>query len=280
MNSSPKALVAYVPAPHGGYLKLFRAYAGSILYILGDEFIQQFPSLVRNLPGIKPEEAQQMIRSLGIFSDVRILSWANIEGVRQMDVSMPDEDVSHALAKNHFAGTAVTYDGSWRLRWDWGSVQKARRPEGERVISVDELDRELMRRAFGIATRSPNWWRQIGALLVKNGEVLLAACNQDVPNEQSAYLYGDPRSVFDQPGQCLEVSGSIHAEMVLMAEAARRGISTKDCSLYSSTFPCPPCAYNWSFSGISRLYYADGYSLVAGAEALQAKDVEIIRVEM
>lgn len=252
------------------------------MYVLGDEFIHQFPALTRNLPSITPEESQKMIQALGIFDTVRILTLANLDDVlfSPSRVVMPDEDVSRALAEKYFPSLPVVYDGSWRLRWDWGAVQKARRPEGERKISVDELDRELLRRAFGVASRSPNWWRQIGALLVKDGEVLLAACNQDVPSEQSAYCYGDPRSVFDQPGQCLEVSGSIHAEMVIMAEAIRRGICAKGCSLYSSTFPCPPCAHNWSFTGISRLYYADGYSLVAGAEVLVSKGVEIIRVEM
>lgn len=280
MSSPPDTLIAYVPTPHAGYLKLFRAHKGNVLYVLGDEFIQEFPSLVRNLPAVTPEESQKMIQALDLFEDVRILSPTYVDEVRQSrNIIMPDEDVSHALAEKYFAGNPVTFDGSWRLRWDWGSVQKSRRPEGECVISVDEFNRTLMRQAFGIAERSPDWWRQIGALLVKDGEVLLAACNQHVPNEQSAYCYGDPRSQFG-PGQCIDLSGALHAEMGIAAEALRRGICTKDCELYASTFPCPPCAYPWALSGIKRLYYADGYSLVAGAEVLEARGVGIVRVEM
>lgn len=281
MSSHRKVLVAYVPAPHAGYLKLFRAHAGSLLFVLGNEFIQQFPSLVRHLPGVTPEESQQMIQALGIFDDVRILTpYTNIEYIRrEMNIVMPDEDVAHAFAEKYFAGAQIVFDGSWRLRWDWGAVQKSRRPEGERVISVDELDRTFIRRAFGVADRSPDWWRQIGSLLVKDGEVLLAAFNQHVPSEQSAYHYGDPRSNFET-GQSIDVSGALHAEMGILSEAARRGICTEGCSLYATTFPCPPCAYAWAFTGIKRLYYAEGYSLVAGAEVLESKDVEIVRVEM
>lgn len=279
MNSPRKVLIAYVPSPHAGYLKLFRAHQDKILYVLGEEFISQFPPLVRNLPGVAPEESQKMIQSLGIFTDVRILSFANIEGVRQMPIVMPDEDVSHALAKSHFAGASITYDGSWRLRWDWGSVQKSRRPEGERRVSIDALNRTFMKRALDVAHCSPDWWRQIGALLVKDGEILLTAFNRHVPSEQSAYLYGDPRSNFEA-GQCIDVSGALHAEMGILTEAARRGISMEWCDLYSTTFPCPPCAYACAFTGIRRLFYADGYSLVAGAEVLESKGVEIIRVEM
>jgi dCMP deaminase len=279
MNSLPEALIAYVPAPHAGYLKFFRAHEGSILYVLGEEFIKKFPSLVRHLPSTTPRESQKMIQALDIFAEVRILTLADLDTVRHSRIIMPDEDVSHALAKEYFAGSPVEFDGRWRLRWDWGAVQKNRRPEGERVVSVDDLDREFMRSAFGEATRSPDWWRQIGALLVKEGTALLAAFNQHVPSEQSAYLYGDPRSNFEA-GQCIDVSGALHAEMRVLSEAARRGICTRECDLYATTFPCPPCAYAWAFTGIRRLYYAEGYSLVAGAEVLESKGVEIIRVEM
>lgn len=272
-------LIAYVASPHAGYLKFFRQYAGGILFVLGDEFIKDFKPLVRHLPGVTPGEAMRMIEALGIFSAIQILTPRVLRFVRLYNVVMPDEDVSHAFAEKYLVRQAVTFDGSWRLRWDWGATQQNRRPEGERVISVNDLDRELMHQAFREADRSPDWWRQIGALLVKDGKVLLAACNQHVPHEQSNYLYGDPRSNFE-PGQSIEVSGAAHAEMVLLGTASEQGICTRGCSLYVSTFPCPPCAYPWSFAGLRRLYYADGYALVAGAEALQAKGVEIIHVQM
>lgn len=279
MNSPPNVLIAYVPAPHAGYLKLFRAHAGSILYILGSEFIRQFPSLVRHLPGVTPEESCKMIRALDIFSDVRVFTFADIESVEGLNITMPDEDVSHEVAKKYFTKSLIIFDGSWRLRWDWGSVQKSRRPEGERRVSIDALNRTFMKKALDTANCSPDWWRQIGALLVREREVLLGAFNQHVPSEQSAYLYGDPRSNFEA-GQCIDVSGAIHAEARLVAEAARRGISMEWCDLYVTTFPCPPCAYTCSFTGIRRLFYVDGYSLVVGAEVLESKGVEIIRVEM
>lgn len=278
-SKSSSVLIAYVASPHAGYLKFFRAYEGSILYILGNEFIREFPALVRHLPGVNPYEARRMLESLDISSSVHVLTLAMLDTVRESPVVMPDEDVSHAFAEKYLPDQAITFDGNWRLRWDWGATQKNRRPEGERVISVDELDRELMHSAFREANSSPDWWRQIGALLVKDGKILLTSFNRHVPHEQSNYLYGDPRSNFE-PGQCIDASGAAHAETVLIAEAARRGVAMEGCDLYVTTFPCPPCAYTCSFTGIRRLYYVDGYALVAGAETLQAKGVEIVRVEM
>ncbi|MHB8660851.1 MAG: deoxycytidylate deaminase [Minisyncoccota bacterium] len=279
----PDVLVAYVPTPHAGYLKLFRAHKGSVLYVLGKEFVQQFPSLVRNLPGVAPEESQKMIQALDIFADVRILTITEINDTnlwQSRNIIMPDEDVSHALAEKYFTGISVVFDNSWRLRWDWGEVTKERRPEGERKVSLHELDRAIMRQAFDGANRSPDWWRQIGALLVRGGKVLLVAYNRHVPNDQSLYCYGDPRSAFSPPGTRIEISSAMHAEMGIAAAALQRGICTEGCDLFVTTFPCPPCAYPWAHSGIRRLFYTEGYSLVAAAETLEAKDVEIIRVEM
>ncbi|MFA6278785.1 MAG: deaminase [Candidatus Paceibacterota bacterium] len=279
-RNSDVVLVAYVPVPHAGYLKFFRAYKGSTLYVLGDEFIQQFQPLVRNLPAVTPEEVRKMIVPLDIFESIRILTPRSISVVQQSNVVvMPDEDVSHAMAEKYLSGVSVTFDGSWRLRWDWGSTQAKRRPEGERVVSKEIIDHYFMRTSFALAEKSPDWWRQIGSLLVRDGRTLLSAFNQHVPSEQSCYCYGDPRSNFE-PGQCIDASCALHAETGIIAEAARRGVAMEGCDLYVTTFPCPPCAYACARTGIKRLFYADGYALISGAEELEARGVKIIRVEM
>lgn len=274
---SKQVLVAYVSVPHAGYLKLFRRHEGDVLYILGNEFTNTFPSIVRHLPGVTPEESQKMIQSLDIFSEVHILTRSVLERVKYSRIIMPDEDVSRSFAEQYLADAAVVFDGSWRLRWDWGATQLKRRPEGESVISVDVLDKEFMRQAFQVAERSPDWWRQIGALLVKDGQILLSASNQHVPSEQSAYCYGDPRSNFE-PGQHIDASVAQHAERGIISAAAREGIKMKGTDLYVTTFPCPPCAYAVAFTGIRRLFYVDGYALVAGAEVLRSQEVQILRV--
>jgi hypothetical protein len=117
MKSMHKALIVYVSSPHAGYLNLFRKHADAVLYVFGDELIQEFGPLRRNVPGVRPKEAVQMISALGIFSEVRELSLASMGEVRQCSsIVMPDEDVSDVLAEKYFAGAPVTFDGSWRLR--------------------------------------------------------------------------------------------------------------------------------------------------------------------
>lgn len=281
MNSVPETvLVAYVPTPHRGYIEFFKAHRGVILYVLGKEIISEFQPLVRNLPANEPEDVARMIETLDLFREVRILTPSGLDEVgRKSRIIMPDEEVSRAVADKYLPTGDVSFDGAWRLRWHWDAVQQQRKPEDERVISVDELDRELMRTAFTTAERSSDWWRQVGALFVRDGQIQLVAYNQHLPSEQSPYVYGDPRSNFG-PGQSIDISSALHAEVGVISEAAKRGIAMEGGDLYVTTFPCPPCAYACANSGIKRLYYANGYSLIEGAEVLRSRGVEIIHVDM
>ncbi len=279
-----KALVAYVAAPHAGYLRMFREHSDAVPYVLGEGFIKEFKPLVRNLPAPKPWEVRKMLNGLDIFhteehgkENVRILEPDNLDEVRTYSaIVMPDEDVSRALAERHFTNCNVVFV-DWRLRWDWGASQKNERP-ADRLISHEEFDREIMQKLDREAARSSDWWRQVGATLVRDGKIVIMCFNKHMPSEHIAYLKGDPRSSFEQ-GASIEVSVASHAERRVQAIAARDGVSTQGCDLYVTTFPCPPCTYAWAESGIRRLYYRDGYSNLEAAPSLKANDIEIIRVE-
>jgi dCMP deaminase len=274
-----KALVCYVSTPHAGYLQLFHKHSDAVLFVLGGEFVEEFGPLRRNKAGVHPEEAVTMISALDIFSDVRVLTPERMEEVLGYDIIvMPDEDISDTLAERFFAGVPVVMDGSWRLRYDMKAVNASHRPECETVVSHSEFDRMLMAQAMDIAQKSPDWWRQIGSLLVREGKVLLVAFNQHLPSEQTAYVLGDPRGNF-KPGEHIDASVAAHGEVSIIAEAASRGLSTKGCDLYVTTFPCPPCAASVALAGICRLFYIEGYSRIQGAAALVSRGVQIIRVE-
>ena len=113
---------------------------------------------------------------------------------------------------------------------------------------------------------------------MKKGKAVIVTHNKHMPSEHSPYIYGDPRNNFSK-GINIEISTSIHAEARAIAEAARRGISLKDTSIYVSTFPCPPCAKLIAYSGIKKLYYSSGYGVLDGESILKSQDVELIFVE-
>jgi cytidine deaminase len=57
----------------------------------------------------------------------------------------------------------------------------------------------------------------------------------------------------------VEFGRIVHAEMSAITEAARRGNSVKNATLYCTTFPCHMCARHVISSGIRRVVYVEPY---------------------
>jgi dCMP deaminase len=128
------------------------------------------------------------------------------------------------------------------------------------------------------AEKSSDWWRQVGGLIVKDGSIISKTHNRHVPHEQTPYIDGDPRADFSK-GVNLELSTAIHCEAFLIADAAHKGVSLLGAEMYVTTFPCPPCAKLIAYSGIKKLYYADGYGVLDGERILKNRGVDIIFVK-
>lgn len=57
----------------------------------------------------------------------------------------------------------------------------------------------------------------------------------------------------------IEFGRAVHAEMAALMDAARRGVSVKGRTLYSTTFPCHGCAKHIVAAGIQRVIYIEPY---------------------
>lgn len=62
-----------------------------------------------------------------------------------------------------------------------------------------------------------------------------------------------------QTASIIEFGRAVHAEMAAICDAAQRGISVKDATLYCTTFPCHLCARHIIASGIKRVVYIEPY---------------------
>ena len=79
----------------------------------------------------------------------------------------------------------------------------------------------------------------------------------------------------------------LHAERNAIYNAARKGVSTNNCTMYLMWFPCADCARGIIQCGIKRLvcYQPDmdnanwGEHFVVAKELLEESDVELIYVE-
>ena len=272
-------VIAYIPALHKGYVDFFKKYPGT-LYVLGEEFVREVPRMERDIRALTPEEVKALLEGLKIFERIAVLDKNTLQEIRNgsSSIVMPDEDVSRQFAETHLLGRVVEFVPVF-LRWDKQISIKEFEVPPERVISQDQADKEIMGRAFEEAEKSPDWWRQIGAIVVKDGKPLLIGHNQPVPSKDYTFgPFGDPRSNFDA-GERIELAKTIHAEAAVIAEAAKRGIGLEGVSLYVTTFPCPVCAKSIAASGIKRIYYSKGYSLLDAEDVLKAYGVEIVLVK-
>jgi deoxycytidylate deaminase len=60
--------------------------------------------------------------------------------------------------------------------------------------------------------------------------------------------------------QLIEFVRAVHGEMSALIDAAFRGISVKNCTMFVTTFPCHECARHIVASGIERVVYIEPYA--------------------
>lgn len=270
-------IISFVPALHAGYIKFFKKYP-EILYILDSDFVADFHRLERDLRQIDSVDMKSAIESLGIFKKVEILHIADIKNLKiNGEVIMPDEEISHELQERYFKDLPVRFDSAF-LRWEKQISLTETIVPPDRIISTDDFDREIISIATEESKKSSDWWRQIGAVIVRDKKVLISGHNKHLPTDLTMDVYGDPRSDFDA-GVRFDLSTAIHGEANIVAIAAREGISLNGTSLYVTTFPCPVCAKLVAEAGVLKVFYSKGYSLLDAENILKSANVEIIMVK-
>jgi len=271
------SLILFLPALHQGYLDLIEKY--DAVYLLDDSVLRnlsRFQYLERDLRRFDPLVAKRAIQALYPEKEVVVaneVTLCSIDG----DIALPEDEISEELKERFLKGKTVTSVPVF-LRWNKTITLKETEPHPERVISTDECDRENMGIAAALSGKSSDWWRQIGAVVVKDGAIVTEAHNKRLPTEYTQDAYGDPRSNFDA-GESIELASTIHAEAHAIAHAAKKGVPLDGASMYVTTYPCPVCAKSIAMSGIKKLYYRDGYSLFDAEKILNTFGVEVIQVK-
>ncbi|MBT3249471.1 MAG: hypothetical protein HN846_01910 [Candidatus Pacebacteria bacterium] len=278
MATNKTAIVTYVPVIHAGYINLFEKYPEADLVIVDKEILdEQFRSIQKDIRAL---ETKQIIDSLQtLFPERQII---HLQFKKDLDeyqqIIMPEDEISDWLQAEFFPGQDIKYDSIF-LRWSGSKTKQKQDVSPDEEVTVDELHQRLMGGAVKEAGKSADWWRQTAAAVAKDGELISIAHNKHAPSDQIQYINGDPRVNFSR-GEAMEVSSSLHAEEAVIAKAAAEGISLKGADLYATTFPCPFCARLVAYSGIKRVFYKDGYSVLDGAELMKSQGVELVKVKL
>ena len=182
------------------------------------------------------------------------------------------------MSKIIIAYVPVLHEG-YRRFFDKHKIMEEKSVKADQRISREEFDREVISKLKIEAEKSSDWWRRVGAAILKDGKIILSAHNEHLPSPHSPYAHGDPRNTLHK-GIGTDIATAIHAEAKIIAEAARKGISLEGTSLYATIFPCSLCAKQVAFSGVKKVYYAGGYQMLDQDKILKNQGIEIIFVEV
>jgi len=275
-----KILILHIPVIHKGYLDFFNKIKikgrVSSIYLIDEKLQEKLSEIKRDIASIDSRVIKELFKKMG-FQNVLILSKKNIRKIKNEKIILVQDEISRNLYNKYLKGKRVEWESAF-LRWDRSRVL-AEFPAKNVIVSKKPFDLKMMKEAYEESKKSGDWWRQIGAVLVKGGKIVARSYNMGVPNDNTPYQLGSIRDLFEA-GEKQEMSPTIHAEQAIVSEAAKRGIKLLGSSLYLTHYPCPLCAKLVAYSGIKKLYFSEGASNLDGIKTLKSANVKVIRVRL
>jgi len=140
-------------------------------------------------------------------------------------------------------------------------------------------DSYFMKSAELVASRSTCTRRSVGAVIVKDKQVLSTGYNGAPSGIDHCLETGCLREQMNIPsGERHELCRGIHAEQNAIIQAAYHGVSIKGASLYCTNSPCSICAKMIINAGIEKIYYRSGYADAMSGEMLEAANIDVINL--
>lgn len=122
------------------------------------------------------------------------------------------------------------------------------------------MDEYFMEMAKLVSKRSTCLRRKVGAVIVKDKRLLSTGYNGSPRGTRHCEELGCIRVQMNIPsGTRHELCRGVHAEQNAVTQAAYFGVSVKDATIYTTTFPCSMCAKILINAGIREIVYDEGY---------------------
>ena len=99
-----------------------------------------------------------------------------------------------------------------------------------------------------LASRSPSERLKVGSVIVKDNRIISAGYNGFPSSTPHISLMKDGHEI-----------NTIHSEINAICDAAKRGVSIEDTTIYINYFPCIHCAKSIISSGIKNVIYYKNY---------------------
>lgn len=131
-----------------------------------------------------------------------------------------------------------------------------------------------------VATRSTCLRRGVGALLVKERNILATGYNGAPSGISHCSETGCLRERLNVPsGERHELCRGLHAEQNAIIQAARHGVNIDGATLYCTTMPCVICTKMLINAGIRRLVFYEGYADDLAREMIAESGIEVIHFQ-
>lgn len=272
-----EALVVYIPVLHSGYTKFIEDHPSISIYLIPGQ-MSELKFFSKDIRAISLEQMTEVLRAIFPNRFVGILTADVIESMNSENwiVVMPDEEISHEARSKYLSGCRVVFEDVF-LRWHKRKIEEKEEVRPDFTIPAEGFLQNVLQIGLREASRSPDWWLQVGAVIWKDKKIILKGFNTHLPSPRIVESFGDPRA-FATRGKNIELTTALHAEASLIATAAKFGIPLHGKSIFATVFPCPPCAKLIAESGIKWLYYLDGYSVLDGEAVLRQAEVRIIKI--
>lgn len=143
------------------------------------------------------------------------------------------------------------------------------------------MNKKYLRRAAKIALKSGCLRAKRGAVIVRDGEILVEAFSTPYPENNFCAQHGCLRDKLKLGlGRELEKCRSIHAEAKAVSQAAKEGIDLAESTIYVTCQPCMNCTKLILASGIKEVYYLDKYGDTTSLKLLGKMGVKCERVKL
>lgn len=275
--SEKRILVINIPVIHSGFLDFIKKNKKNIsdIYLVENKLVEKILKQKEDIASLGHVTAKKFLGTLG-FKKVKVLDEKSLEKLKNKKVLLVNDQFSRELAKISFSGKNIKWAQVF-LRWDAESVLSNRSLNEKK--STDSRDKKWMAEAYKEAHKSGCWWRNVGAVVVKDNAIIFRAYNEGVPSDYTPYQVGHIRD-FIKAGEKQELSSTIHGEQKIIADAARKGISLEGASLYITHFPCPVCVKIIIFSGIKKCFFSEGTANLSGEKMLKLFGIKLLAVNI
>lgn len=121
-------------------------------------------------------------------------------------------------------------------------------------------DGYFIQMTFVVAGRSTCLRRQVGAVMVKDKQILSTGYNGSPSGLQHCEQVGCLRQSLGVPsGERHEICRAVHAEQNALVQAAKHGVAINGADLYVTHQPCVLCTKLLINAGVRRVVYVKPY---------------------